>query len=217
MIRHLWFAGLCCLLAPGSPALAGPGEAASVPPLAGEVIAEPLASGDPSVPAVPAEVAEPEGLCWLGQDFVRFRQGEEAGLRSEEYRLRTEEGTEWSQRVTVRQFHLAPRVSLAGFCGVLLKAVEAACPGSQVECLLKPGRRAVYVVGGGEKDPMQRTQVCLLLLEGGPGDLLVFQYSQRPGRLDQNLAELQLNAWRERFLAQARQASEGGEAGRDHE
>jgi hypothetical protein len=151
-----------------------------------------------------AIAAEPEeGQSWLGQEFVRIRRSGESGMEIEEYLPRGERLEDWRQRITVR--HVAPGT---GFDPELfvrrLKQELGAVPGALVEdCVAAPGGRVLSVTQAGAS-PTERVRSCLLVLYSAEVGLVLLQYSQHVERLEEAVAEIQLTAWRERLLSQAR-------------
>jgi len=150
-----------------------------------------------------APAGEEEALSWLGQDFRCARRAGEGAIQSEEYLPREESFENWRQRVIVRRSTPLPGFDPEGFVGRFKEELRHEA-GVQVEdCGPSPGGR-VLVVTSPPTVPGGRMISCVLILYSPEAGLVLLQYSQRPERLDQPLAELQLKAWRDRLLRQAR-------------
>jgi len=162
----------------------------------------------------PLPAGEEEAMSWLGQEYLCARRTGEDGLQSEEYLPRGESFADWRQRVIVRRSSPSPGFDPEVFVGRFKEALRHEAGVRLEDCGPCPGGRVLVVMSPG-KVPDGRMNSCVLILYSPEAGLVLLQYSQRPERLDQALAELQLKAWRDRLLNQARGQAAGSALHRD--
>jgi len=164
------------------PAFEGPTDGKTVP--------------GPTIIAPPMETDDTKGnrVEWLGQTWVLGRHQGGMGTETDEYFTDEEGPGEWSQVVAVQRADTGTvaklKARLGNTAGLQYKVLQEE-EGSCVLSLAEAGE------GG-------RVGVMLVQQAGPPrGGLIVISYLQRNARLEETRAGLQLDAWRERLLAQS--------------
>lgn len=152
----------------------------------------------------PTSAADRKTIEHAGQTFELATSSARENVATDEYVLTGEKITQWSQLVTVQRLTLAKTTAADEFLAYFQKRLQAE-EGSTAEVLKQSPKVSVFAVRFPKSERNdEQVMICLVLADPEQSNVLnIVQYALKPSRVPAQLAERQLRAWRDRFVAQA--------------